>query len=155
VNLFGGGTGASLLRGWADTPEHYVQLAPSTTLDRVLSGRYAGQRLLVIVDVEGAELSALRGAAELLARDPKPLWMVEIIVSQTGGVGPNQTILETFECFWRAGYDAYTTEPQHRKIERQEVEAIAAGGRDTLNSANIFFVDPIHADLLMSAPATL
>ena len=43
IEIYGGGTGASLVKGWAGTPEQYVTLVPSTTLENVLGSRLLGK----------------------------------------------------------------------------------------------------------------
>jgi FkbM family methyltransferase len=42
LEIYGGNTGASIVKGWAGTPESYVNLAPSSTMDEVLGERLKG-----------------------------------------------------------------------------------------------------------------
>lgn len=39
LQIYGGNTGASVVKGWANTPESYVTLVPSSTMDVVLGTR--------------------------------------------------------------------------------------------------------------------
>jgi FkbM family methyltransferase len=141
IDIFGGGTGASLVRGWGGTPEHYRSLVPTTTLDVAIGDRLNGQQALIIIDVEGAEKLVLEGAPCLLRNDPKPLLMVEIIISQEKGTGRNSNLLATFELLWDAGYESFTANDKRRPISRDEIEAIQTGGNDTLGTYNFLFVE--------------
>jgi FkbM family methyltransferase len=141
LKIYGGGTGASLVSGWAGALDY--TLVPASTLDLTLHDRFADQRLFILVDIEGAELGMLRGATRMLARQPKPTWLVEIAVDehQPQGVTINPNLLETFDTFWRAGYKAWTAQAEPRAVEREEVVAIAKTGRDTLGTHNFLFAD--------------
>ena len=101
IEIYGGGTGASLLKGWAGTPESYVTLVPCSTMDRVLGNRFQGSKTLMIVDIEGAEKLMLEGAAAFVAMEPKPVWLVEISVGehQPKGIKINPNLLSTFQLF--------------------------------------------------------
>ena len=143
VDIYGSGTGASLLRGWANTPVDLVASIPASTLDLSLGQRLRGRRALILIDIEGAEYYALKGAILTLNQDPKPVWIVEICSHQhqPAGVAVNPRLLDTFDLFWNAGYIAYTVAETPRQIERSEIKAIAEGGPDTLHLHNFIFVD--------------
>lgn len=143
LEMYGGGTGASLVKGWADISERFVEHVPVSTLDRIVGRRFEGKRCLVLADVEGAEFEMLRGAEALLTQQPRPLWMVEISVHehQPKGVTTNPKLLETFDLFWMHGYEARTADPTGRLIERDEVVRVAEGGPDTLLTHNFLFVE--------------
>ncbi|MCF7674369.1 MAG: FkbM family methyltransferase [Akkermansiaceae bacterium] len=151
LEIFGAGTGASLIKGWANTPEYDVTLAPVLTLDQVLANRLVGQRCLIMVDIEGAEQFMLAGASRFLAADPKPVWMIEICVDQhqPDGTTINPHLVRTFEYFWSNGYHAWTAGDQPRRVEAAEVEAIARTGENTFESHNFLFADP-HAAVVAS-----
>jgi len=142
VDIYGGGTGASLVRGWAGTPSSVVSTVPVSTLDRVIGSRLNGKRCLIVMDIEGAELPALRGAAGLLGQSPRPIWMVEISVGehQPDGVAVNPDLAATFEMFWDRGYDSWTATSPARPVTHEEIAAIVNGGRDTLATHNFVFV---------------
>lgn len=141
LKLYGGGTGASLVDGWAGADSDDFTLVPASTLDLTLHDRFSDQRVLIVVDVEGAEFSFLQGARHMLAREPKPIWMVEIAVEehQPRGIAMNPRLLETFDIFWRSGYLAWTAGASPRPVKRAEVEAIIQSGRDTLGTHNFLF----------------
>ncbi|MBI3957874.1 MAG: FkbM family methyltransferase [Chloroflexi bacterium] len=143
IELFGGHTGASLIEGWAGTPEHHRRLVPRSTLDTVLGDRFRGARCLVLVDIEGAEYAMLQGAVRFLAQSPKPIWMIEIqgAEHQPSSVGFNPDFLNTFHTFWSNGYDGWTVEPTPRLVIRDEVEAVWTTRQNTLPVHNFIFVE--------------
>jgi FkbM family methyltransferase len=121
IRIFGEGTGASLLAGWAGASDYNSQLVPTSTLDVVLGSRLEGRRCLFIIDVEGAEKRMLDGAGRALAAEPRPIWMVEITVTehQPTGSAVNPQLLATFDAFWRHGYEAWTGR-QDSRLNRTE-----------------------------------
>jgi FkbM family methyltransferase len=144
LTIYGGGTGASLVKGWADTPEHQREYVPASTLDTILGGRFEGKRCLILVDVEGAEASVLEGANRSLGANPKPVWMVEISVTehQPKGTHLNPHLARTFDSFFSRGYEAWTAGRSSRQVLPEEVATIAQSGRDTLRTHNFLFVAP-------------
>lgn len=144
LEIFGAGTGASLIKGWANTPETDVVLAPVLTLDSVLGKRLVGKKCFIMVDIEGAEEFMLAGASEFLAADPKPVWMIEICVDQhqPDGTTINPNLVRTFGHFWDNGYEAWTAEDKPRRVYPKEVETIANGGNNTLETHNFIFAEP-------------
>jgi len=129
LEIYGGNTGASLVKGWCGIPEDYVTLVPSSTMDLVLGGRLAGKKVLFVVDIEGAEKWMLQGAAAMLANTPKPVWLVEITAAanQPEGVKLNQNFRDTFKLFFDQGYRAFTADAKQRQVSAADVEAMAAG----------------------------
>ena len=121
--IYGGGTAASLVLGWAGMDRDSHRLIPLTTMDNLLARRFDGERLLILIDVEGFELQVLLGAESLLARQPAPVWLVEICVnehqSERGGVNPN--LRETFELFWTAGYVAEYAGLEGGLVTREDI----------------------------------
>lgn len=142
IEIFGGNTGASLVKGWAGIPENYRVLVPSSTLDLVLNSRLKGQKVLVLADIEGAELWMLEGGINLLKNDPKPHWLIEITSSenQPDGVKINPNFLSTFELFFSYGYEAFTADQEMRPVTLKEVDLIS---KDLLqiNTFNFLFCE--------------
>lgn len=153
VKLYGAGTGASLVKGWAGIPEHFFSLAPSTTLDKVLGSRFQGKKCLVLVDVEGAEQLMLEGALQFIEMQPKPIWMVEISISehQPKGMNVNPNLRETFQLFWDRGYEAWTADRHCRMVESREIEKIVVSGENTLGTHNFLFIESGRGNLVLAA----
>lgn len=121
MTIYGGGTGASLLEGWAGFSSAYNQTISVFTLDMLLGSRFDGKRMVIKVDVEGAEYGVLGGAQNTIRRSPKPAWLVEITLDiNRPDVNPRFT--ETFEMFWSNGYEARTGDRQQRLITKADVD---------------------------------
>lgn len=144
VNIFGSGTGASLIEGWSGISSAYKSLVPTSTLNNVIGNRYSNERLLIIIDIEGSELKALNGASNLLERSIKPIWMVEISSNdhqpESNTINPN--LYETFKVFFDNGYSAKTVEKFPRPVLLDEISSICSSGVSTLSSHNFIFYDP-------------
>ena len=105
ARIYGVGTGASLLRGWAGNPLSLSQIVPVVRLDDVVAPPGQTERVLILMDVEGFEYPALQGATRLLSSDPKPVWMIEI-VQEGSGTAKSAAIQQTFDLMRDTGYVA-------------------------------------------------
>jgi FkbM family methyltransferase len=145
VEIYGGGTGASLLKGWAGTSESQVTLVPASTLDRIVAPESRDPRaLLFIIDIEGAELGMLQGALRCLEMRPRPLWMVEIAISdhQPAGITINPHLLATFEMFTTRGYAVCTADEALAEVNLATLQTIVRSGVNTLTTHNFLFGEP-------------
>ncbi|EKD98146.1 MAG: hypothetical protein ACD_23C00564G0002 [uncultured bacterium] len=140
LQMWGGGTGASLIKGWASIPESYVTQVPVLTLDRLLGNALCGKRALILVDVEGAEYMMLQGATETLLNDPRPIWMIEISVNehQPTGTTINPHLMETFDMFFEHGYRAFAADTSMAEVSREAV-FLASKGETQLRTHNFVF----------------
>ena len=139
VTIYGGGTGASLIPGWAGFSSRQSTMIPASSLDLVLGHRFDGRKVFILIDIEGVEYQLLQGAKNLLVADPKPTWMVEIDISQNmPDHEKNPTFLTTFELFWSYGYDSYAIGERLIPFGRKQVEDLIAN-RITLESPNFVF----------------
>jgi FkbM family methyltransferase len=142
--LYGASTGASLVAGWSAVPEHYARTIAVSTLDHVLRGRFEGQRMFVKMDIEGAEVFALRGAAETLARAPAPTWLVEVCLTESQPEGQiNPHFAEVFAIFRAAGYTARTADGARREVTEDDVTRWVSQRRRDFGTHNFLFTrDP-------------
>ena len=131
MKLYGGGTAASLVEGWAGAAREHYRLVPVSTLDNVLGDRFAGEKILILMDVEGFELNVLRGALRQFTRKPAPVWFIEICIDehQPSGVRINPNLVGTFEIFWRHGYHAEKAGSESGAVSEADVRAWAAGNQ--------------------------
>ena len=129
LNMWGGGTGASLIRGWAAISEDYVTQVPTLSLDRVLGRNLSGKRALILADIEGAEYMMLQGAANTLSNTPKPVWITEISLTdhQPKGIKMNPNYGDIFELYFSRGYRALTADESAREITRYTVQQVLLG----------------------------
>jgi FkbM family methyltransferase len=126
LQMWGGGTGASLVKGWASTPESYVTQVPILSLDRVLGGAIKGKLALILVDIEGAELMMLQGAAQTLSNEPRPIWIVEVSTTehQPAGTTMNPNFAKTFDIFFDQGYRAFTADMRSQEIRKVDIDNV-------------------------------
>jgi len=149
LKMYGSGTGASLIKGWAGFSSRNPVLVPSSSLDLVIGNRLAGSNVFILIDVESAEYELLKGAKKILASEPKPVWMVEITLmehqSKERKVNPNY--IQTFEIFWEAGYDAYCTN-ENMELQLCEEENVRKNPETTGNrsSSNFVFIHKTSDD---------
>jgi FkbM family methyltransferase len=140
--LFGYGTGASFVSGWAGVSDQYYEIVPVTTLDIIANGRFDGQPLLIKMDVEGFENEVLKGAEHTLSVRPKPMWLVEICLDQHFPGGLNHKFRETFEVFWHHGYEARIADHNGQLVTPEDVSRWADKGQVDFGSHNYLFAAP-------------
>lgn len=142
AELFGTDTGASLVPGWATLPKRTLlrNTIRLTTLDALLGQRFAGERLLIKADIEGAEHGMLLGATHTLERTPAPTWLVEICLTENFPAGINPDYVATFEHFFSRGYAARTANSAARRVTREDVVRWAGQGRAESSSYNYLFM---------------
>ena len=139
TKIFGMWSTVSLIKGFADgvTVPRTVPVAQLD--DAVLGHRWASGKLLLLVDVEGWEKFVLRGASRILALVPKPIWIIEVLLTEDDD-GPQEQCLEVFELMHEAGYRSYC-------IGSDESLEEVVEGNDLLNGSfrpsnhNYLFVD--------------
>ncbi len=142
VDMYGEGTGASLVRGWARNPVHLARQVPVVRLDDVVPPLDPAQQTFILMDVEGFELHALRGASTLINAPTKPIWMIEISLSrhQPDGSTLSETAGATFEIMKTAGYEAYEVGETLIPHEWDVIEAACRGEPTPIQWHNFVFV---------------
>lgn len=125
ASLYGvSGTGASLVKDWASIvhSQRISSQIPVTTLDILLSNRFAGKKLLIKIDVEGAEYDVLLGASKTIVMVPRPTWLIEICINEYHPTGLNPHYAAIFELFWQQGYEVRTADRTNKLIQPSDVE---------------------------------
>jgi FkbM family methyltransferase len=141
MKMWGGGTGASLIKGWAAIPESYVTQVPILSLDRVLGDALRGKKALILVDIEGAEFMMLQGANQTLIDEPRPIWMMEISTTdhQPESTVMNPHFAKTFELFFAQGYRAFTADEAAMEITPAIVRKVVAGAQNLVTNNFMFY----------------
>ena len=85
----------------------------------------------------------LDAAALSLSWNPRPIWMLEIQISehQPKGVSINPNLLATFQIFWERGYEAWTADKRLQLVQPDEVESTVESGKDRLLTHNFLFIE--------------
>jgi FkbM family methyltransferase len=144
ATLYGGGTGASLLATWSGGQQSRRREIPISTLDVILGGRFDGKRLLIKVDVEGVELDVLRGASAVLQRSARPVWLVEVCLTENFPAGnQNPHFREVFELFADSGYNAYSLSAGMRRVTLDDVRRWVERGIREFGYVSYVFTDRV------------
>jgi len=138
-HMFGRGTGASFLRGWAGASERFSNIVPVTTLDTLVGHRFDGRNVLIKIDVEGFEYDLLRGAQRTLCLTPRPTWLIEICLGEHFPGGANAKFRDTFELFWQMGYEAMIADSEQKAVNRCDVDRWVKKGSVDFGSHNYIF----------------
>jgi hypothetical protein len=99
-----------------------------TTLDRYAANHQLARIDLIKLDIEGAELPALRGAKGILSRDPAPAILVEMADVNTRGFG--YQAVETFDFLAGLGYRFHSTDRTGHLREIEQRPSDFAVGQD-------------------------
>lgn len=142
VEIFGEGTGASLLEGWAGISSLVRQTIPVNTLDSLIGSRLADKKTVVKIDVEGAEYQTLCGAEKTLKLSPKPMWLVEITLDEHRQGSRNTKFQATFELFWQSGYESYSIGRNPTHITPKKLEEYLHSGNKCGFETNYLFIAP-------------
>jgi hypothetical protein len=119
-----------LIDNWAGSPSLIHRYISVSTLDTVFDGRFEGKRLFIKSDVEGHEFHVVRGALRLLAREIKPIWLIEITLGEFHPTSPNPNFRDTFQLFWKHGYSSWRLEKDQtlRPVCTDDVEHWVSAG---------------------------
>jgi hypothetical protein len=110
-----------------------------STLDALLAHRFAGKRVCIKIDVEGFEYSVLAGAGGTLQREPRPLWLVEVCLTEHHPSGTNPHFADVFQVFWANGYSAYTADRTRRRVTPEDVARWVTARRRDFGTINFMF----------------
>ena len=149
LNLYGAsGPSASLLKSWGSYSPSFHQTVPVSTLDTILNGRLLDKRLLIKIDVEGAEYQVLSGAKATITREIKPTWLLEVCLQEFHPEGANPDYLKIFQMFWDNGYQAFTAAKTPRLVAQDEVKRWVADKFCDSGTFNYVFAGPEAAKSL-------
>ena len=141
TKIFGSGTGASLVSGWAGVSASFCKTTSLSTLDIILGQRFKGKQLLIKADVEGMEYMLLKGSTYILSMTPKPVWIMEICLTAHHPEGINPYFAEVFSIFWNNGYEAWSIDLEGggREIYGENVDRWIKAGATGFGSHNYCF----------------
>ena len=139
--MYGGGTGASLIEGWAD--QYRSSIVPTNILDNFKNVIQEYNQALILIDIEGHEYNCLLGSKEILSLKRKPIWFVEICFDQNQ---PNHrkfnpNFLNTFEMFHKYGYSMYAISKTITCLNIKKIREIDRLRINNLDTYNYIFID--------------
>lgn len=151
------GTGASLIPGWDSKSVSQTQavrsMIPLSTLDILLGERFSGKKLLIKIDVEGAEYDVLLGSQNILRMSPQPAWLVEVCLNEYHPSGMNPNYAATFNLFWENGYEARTADAAKRLITPGDISRFIELGRCESGVINYLFEPKVSVDDAVNTPS--
>ncbi len=145
ANLYGGGTSASLIRGWAGMSTVWKSVVPTNTLDNLLGDRFENKSKVILIDVEGSEYPVLEGARKLVSSDAPTAWMVEISFSENRNGELNENYYKTFRTFLNQNYIAFNVN-DNTEIMLSHVDFAESNGIEISNSINYVFYNKSWVD---------
>jgi FkbM family methyltransferase len=122
IDIYGGGTGASLIPHWSGVSNVVRTTIPVNTLDNILGARFSDQRLFIKIDVEGLEYQVLKGSTRTLTMLPAPRWLIEINLTEHHPSSINPNFINSFELMFEEGYEAFTVEGGRQPVNIQDVK---------------------------------
>lgn len=153
LTLFGAsGPSASLVKNWAGYSPLFEQIVPANTLDNVLASRFQGNRLIIKIDVEGAEFNVLEGALATVSRLPRPIWLIEVCLREYHPSGVNPDYLGIFNLFWDNGYRCFGADEKCTPITPRDVQRwLETGVRDVQTFNYVFIDQTVNLQAVMNA----
>jgi FkbM family methyltransferase len=133
TEIYGSGTGASLLKGWSGSSEIWLKRIPVTTLDILLGDRFSDKSTFIKMDVEGFEYKALMGATRILSQKKKPIWLIEICYDEHHPDGINPDYDRTFRLLWDYGYKSYSADSHREEVNERNFDQMLINAQRAIN----------------------
>lgn len=142
LKIFGSGTGASLIKGWASIPENFFTQVPINTLDNIIGEKIVEKKSLILMDVEGYEYFVLNGATKILSNTPSPIWIVEITSTELQPNFINPNFIQTFQIFQKNGYNSYSANLNKDSFNFSEINVKDITKTKLSDNSNYMFIKP-------------
>ena len=131
------------MAGWGGQRTYDGLTVPVLPRDSILGRRFDGARILLKVDVEGAEWEVLLGAERTMAQRPRVLMELSLSRNHPQGLNPNFRAI--FEHFWKLGYSAHAPSRLRESITAERVdEWLTTEARTSQERTSSF--RPTHVD---------
>ena len=140
VEIFGEGTGASIIPGWARNPVSLSHTVPMAKIDDLINPSKLGGSSFILIDVEGFEYEVLAGAEELISNKNLDMtWLIEIGLFRYQSREINPNYLKTFDIFFRNNYKLYALEDLNNSIQASEIMKIFESKNINVMNTNFLF----------------
>lgn len=141
VTIYGEGTGASIIPGWAQNPSRLKHIVPMKKLDTILSNEKVTSKSVILIDVEGFEFDVLRGAENILGSPDKPVIMLESgLTDHRSEGGLNLKFLEIFKFIVKNGYRVFNVKDINFEITQELIEKNIEQNEDQLGTHNFLII---------------
>tara|TARA_B100001173_G_scaffold302859_1_gene304997 strand:+ start:181 stop:1008 length:828 start_codon:yes stop_codon:yes gene_type:complete len=141
VTIYGEGTGASIIPGWAQNPSRLKHIVPMKKLDNILSNEKVTSKSVILIDVEGFEFDVLRGAENILGSPDKPVIMLESgLTDHRSEGGLNLKFLEIFKFIVKNGYRVFNVKDINFEITQELIEKNIEQNEDQLGTHNFLII---------------
>lgn len=138
IPFYGRGQGASTVRGWGNIAGFDKILVPANTLDNLLADRLVGKKIVLKVDVEGAELAVLRGAGRILEFCTGLLLEISLTRNHPDGLNPDFSAI--FELLRAKGFSAFVADDTKRAVTQSVIDGWITAKRNDLATENFYFL---------------
>jgi FkbM family methyltransferase len=125
IDLYGFGTGTSVIKGWAGGASRRRSRVPSDHLDSIVE--VSSIATIFLIDVEGFELAVLEGSKLHLKQHSE--FLVEIAISehQPAGILINPNYEKVFKFMSDHGYSSFGWIPEYTKLGSKQRNLLMQG----------------------------
>jgi len=138
VPFYGRGQGASMIQGWGNIADFDRILVPTNTLDNLLVARITGKKVVLKIDVEGAELVVLQGGRRVLELCTGLLVEISLTKNHPNGINPDFAAI--FALLRAAGFSAFVADKTKREVTPSVIEGWIAARSNYLLTENFYFL---------------
>jgi len=141
ITIYGEGTGASIIKGWAQNPSTLKHVVPMKKLDDILSNEKVTSKSVILIDVEGFEFDVLHGAQNILGSKDKPIIMLESgLTDHRAEGGLNLKFLEIFKFIIKNGYRVFSVEDINFEITQKLIKQCIEMNVDQIDAGNFLLI---------------
>jgi FkbM family methyltransferase len=139
--IFGEGSGASFVSGWARNPKGLNHTVPVERLDDLLAHENVTSKSVFLVDVEGFEIEVLLGAAMTISSPDRLLWILESgLTDHRPEGGMNTEFPKVLELIFAHDYRVFSARDTDFEITLDFVRDCISDGVDRLGTHNFLLV---------------
>ena len=152
AEIFGEGTGASFVDGWAGNPNALRHTVKVERLDVLLNSEKVNDLTVFLVDVEGFEMEVLNGSTAIFEAKQRPIWMLESgLFDHRPGNELNTGFQDVMSFLEARNYRVFNALDLSQEVTSEIVSSQIAQGVDRLGTHNFVLV-PAETDMNRLSP---